>query len=235
MILVIVWLAVLGPMAVRYFRDGGSRDSVESFHEQMHLLERAGPKLVAPAHTLEGADPNGPSQAELASGTNRSGGDGVREMGSHAGLFLLEAPGTSAWVATRARTHRRRQGQRRRRDLVLVAMATVVLTGGLGAVSGLHLLWVVTAVSALLIAGCAVLGAYAQMLVTDRRASTPTPDARAAVPPPSPWSVGPVAEARRGRSEEAGSAGWTARAGFPGAWDDDNEGDFEVGKVAVGG
>ncbi|MGH9029693.1 MAG: hypothetical protein ACRDV4_08780, partial [Acidimicrobiales bacterium] len=141
LVLVIVWLAVLAPMAVRYFREGRSKDSVESFHEQLHLLERAGPKLVAPAHTLDGADPEGTSPAELASSNGRSGGDGVREMGSHTGLYLLEAAAPSGLVTSRARLHRRRRGQRRRRDLVLMAMATAVLSGGLGALGGLHLLW----------------------------------------------------------------------------------------------
>lgn len=242
MFLVIVWLAVLGPMAVRYFREGGSRDSVESFHEQMHLLERAGPKLVAPAHTLDGAVPEGSDPEEPWSGGVRSGGDGGREMGSHAGLFLLEATGTSPglagtspWVATRVRTHRRRRGQRRRRDLVLVAMAVAVLSCGLGALPGLHLVWVVTVVAMLLIGGCAALGAYAQVLDADRRASAPAPGVHAAVPPPSPWSIGPVTEARRNRSGQVARRQWAARAGFPGAWDDDAEDDYGAKKVAVGG
>jgi hypothetical protein len=56
-ILVVLWIVVLAPLYLKGRTARGSTTSIESFHHQLHLLERTGPKLVAPAYRLETAVP----------------------------------------------------------------------------------------------------------------------------------------------------------------------------------
>ncbi|HTX62307.1 MAG TPA: hypothetical protein VMD28_01620, partial [Acidimicrobiales bacterium] len=56
LVLAVLWVVVLTPRMVRHFRTGRSHASIDSFHEQLHLLERTGPKLVKPAYRLEVSD-----------------------------------------------------------------------------------------------------------------------------------------------------------------------------------
>jgi hypothetical protein len=53
LILVVLWIVVLTPGAVRWYRARQPTESIDSFHQQLHLLERTGPKLVEPAYRLE--------------------------------------------------------------------------------------------------------------------------------------------------------------------------------------
>ena len=225
LILVLLWVAVLTPRLVRRFREGSSDASIESFHEQLHLLERAGPKLVQPAYRLEVRDV-------------RPSVDGLSLVeGSEA---LHSTPRLVRAVRQKQTTWERRRRRRRRRDLLLALLGLGALTGGLGALHALHLLWAITGISAFAIAGYVALVAYAQMLHADRDAPRPVsalpPDARswgASGPRPAAITLPPcpgvevLTELVTSRSARA------ARAGYPGAWDDEPV--RIVGRRAVAG
>ncbi len=261
LVLVLVWVAVLAPKAVRYFRDERGNGSIESFHQQLHLLERTGPKIVPPAHTLETADPSGPSPEHPIAAPRRAGPDrpdlvlvdsaawrSAAAGGTPSGAPGGNGAGGSAWLSAEARADRRRRARRRRRDIVLCLVGAASLTAPLGALRGLHALWALTVVSALVIVGLWALGAYAQLLDAERRAPRPIPVARS-VPVAPPWAgrarhvAGRAAgylvgqAAGPGAPEPAGSEGarWAARAGYPGAWDDDAMGVVVAAQHAAAG
>jgi hypothetical protein len=223
LVLVVLWIAVLSPRVIRHFRESRSQTSIESFHEQLHLLERTGPKLVTPAYRLD-AEAEGPVAASAV--FTRSSA-----RRSRPGLALLDpAPVTpvDAWAESttpprRVTPSQRRRGRRRRRDIVFGLTATAVITGSLGAMHSLHMLWAVAGAAVLALLGYVALAAYVQMLDADHQALKPV----AAERPVSPWA------ARRPR-HAAGeplfgvelltggpSQPWAARAGYPGAWDDE--------------
>ncbi len=209
LVLVVVWVAVLTPRLVRHFREGRSHSSIESFHEQLHLLERTGPKLVEPAYRLE-VPATGPSTP---------------------GLALVESNGPTSMTPRLAHALRQKQTlsqsrrrRRRRRDLLLGLLAVAACTGGLGEMHALHLLWAITGVSALAIAGYVALVAYAQMLHADRDAVRPI-TVRAPEAADPAWGTARPLHASRTTSPAVEIVGTgsprAARAGYPGAWDDD--------------
>jgi len=236
LILVLLWIAVLTPRVIRRFREASSHSSIESFHEQLHLLERAGPKLVRPAYRLEVPD--------------------VRP--SRGGLSLVEGSGASYATPRLVRGMRqkhtvwqRRRSRRRRRDLLLALLGLVVLTGGLGALHALHLLWAITGISAFAIAGYVALVAYAQMLHADRDAPRPV----SALPPGMARHSAVAAQsdvATHWRASEpmaptmssaldpgvallASGSAFAARAGYPGAWDHEEPVRIVARRAATGG
>lgn len=226
--LVIVWIAVLTPKVVRRFREAGSQSSIDSFHQQLHLLERAGPKLVAPAYRLESGD-----GATAGGGVSSGPGGLFRRVGGAAaprsGLALVDdrplgaAPGWTASVRRRRLVIARRRNRKRRRDLLFGLLAIATLTGLLGAMHALHLLWAITAVSVLAIALYVALVAYAQLLTADRQAARPVTVRPMPVTPA--WARTsrrdggerlPGVEVVGARTAEA------ARAGYPGGWDEES-------------
>lgn len=225
LVLVVLWVAVLAPRAVRHVREGRSQTSIESFHEQLHLLERAGPKLVEPAYRLGSpVVPLRPRTEPVQHAEFTVGGQG--------GLQLLDPPPAERTdrrtspprppAATSAQ--QRRRGRRRRRDILLGLVVTAALTGGVGAMHGLHALWVVTAIATVAIAGYVALAAYVQMLDADRQALKPIPNA-APERPPSPWALNrprhAPGEPLPGVEVLTAPTSWAAKAGYPGAWDDE--------------
>ena len=261
LVLVLVWIAVLAPKVVRYFRDERGNGSIESFHQQLHLLERTGPKIVPPAHTLETADPARPSPEHPIAGPSRAGPDRPDLVLVDSAAWRRAAAGRTpsgalggngaggmVWLSAEGRTDRRRRARRRRRDLVLCLVGAASLTAPLGALRGLHALWALTMISALVIVGLWALGAYAQLLDAERRAPRPIPGARS-VPVAPPWAgrarhaagraagylvgqpAGPGAPEPAGREGES----WAARAGYPGAWDDDAIGAAVAAQHAAAG
>ena len=99
-ILVVLWAAVLGPLIVRRLRDEEPLGSVDSFYHELHLLERAAPKTVAPANRLATAPTGG-----LAPGS--SGYPSVSSLPRRPSLVLLRPVGSpdgdvsvgSGWAA----------------------------------------------------------------------------------------------------------------------------------------
>ncbi len=224
LVLVLVWVAVLTPRVVRHFREGSSHSSIESFHEQLHLLERAGPKLVQPAYRLEVPDIRPPL-----------GGLSLVE-GSEA---MHATPSLVRGVRQKQTTWERQRSRRRRRDLLFALLGLTVLTGGLGALHALHLLWAITGISVFAIAGYVALVAYAQMLHADRDAPRPI----SALPrdPSAPWGAsgpGPAAMPPTlgpGVEVLASGSALAARAGYPGAWDDEEPVRIVARRAAGGG
>ncbi len=224
LVLVLLWVAVLTPRVIRRFREGSSNSSIESFHQQLHLLERTGPKLVQPAYRLEVPDVRPPlgglslvDESEALHGTARLV-RGVRQK-------------QAVWE--------RRRSRRRRRDLLLALLGLAALTGGLGALHALHLLWAITGISTFAIAGYVALVAYAQMLHADRDALRPvSAHSRDAS---TPWRVSgsrPAAvRSTRGLDAQvpASRSYLAARAGCPGAWDDDEPVRVVARRAATGG
>ena len=56
------WAALLVPIAVRRFRDGGTEKSIQSFHAEHEILSRQD-YAVAPAHRLDQPDQPGPGDS----------------------------------------------------------------------------------------------------------------------------------------------------------------------------
>jgi hypothetical protein len=52
----VLWIAVLVPTVISKFSERRSAGSIDHFHERLDLLERTGPKLVAPAYRLTGTE-----------------------------------------------------------------------------------------------------------------------------------------------------------------------------------
>ena len=238
LVLVVLWVAVLAPRAVRRLREVRSQTSIESFHEQLHLLERAGPKLVEPAYRL-GAPvvplrprnaPAGPAVDTTGGGRAAVGDLGVTPDRAYGGLRLLDDSMTGPGEGRRRTgpqpsAQQRRRGRRRRRDILLGLGVTALLTGVVGSMHSLHVLWAVTAISVVAIAGYVALAAYVQMLDAEHHALKPIVTG----PPerlPSPWADArprhAPGEPLPGVEVLTAPASWAAKAGYPGAWDDDS-------------
>jgi hypothetical protein len=54
----LLWIAVLAPGVITRFSERRSAGSIDSFHNRLHLLERTGPKLIAPAFRLGRTQPS---------------------------------------------------------------------------------------------------------------------------------------------------------------------------------
>jgi hypothetical protein len=54
----LLWIAVLAPGLITRFSERRSAGSIDSFHNRLHLLERTGPKLIAPAFRLGRTQPS---------------------------------------------------------------------------------------------------------------------------------------------------------------------------------
>jgi hypothetical protein len=222
LILVVLWLVVLTPHFVRKWLDRHPAGSIESFHEQLHLLERTGPKIVPAAYRLETAQPS----TGLAAG--QSGYPAISSMPARPNLVLLQpvgaggagadevvdevsgehyrrlppavdtTPAAPLSAAPRVEEIRRRRVRRRRRDLVLGLVATGLLTGLAGIAPSLHPLWALTGVAVVALAAFVGLAAYAQFLQLET-------------------------EPGRSPRHAAGRPGGPRPAvgGYPGAWDED--------------
>lgn len=259
LILVALWIVVLAPAFVKKWLDRRSSVSIDAFHQQLHLLERAGPKVVPPAYRLE--------TAQSATGTmvGATGYPAVSSRPTRPNLVLLQpvregtgdgsadAPGSEivdgpsgahfrrvvpASLQEEAPARRpaaarvedfRRHAVQRRRRDLVVGLAATLVLSGLLGLA-VSLFWVVTVLAAVALAGYVGLAAYAQLLeAADRQ----LPDARAAR-----YRTGPGEPGRPDRG--AAPAGpqvvpadrWMATVGYPGAWDEEDE-RYEVRREAV--
>ncbi|MGH9086856.1 MAG: hypothetical protein ACRDYZ_01905 [Acidimicrobiales bacterium] len=236
LILVVLWVAVLGPRIVRRLREREPLGSVDSFYHELHLLDRAAPKTVAPANRLETAYagrmvpgssgypsvssmPGRPSLTLLPPvGGGGGGGGGGGDEADMADEVLarqerLGVPANQA-LAARDRAYRARQGRRRRRDVLLALLATVLVTGLLGTMHSFRVLWDLTALSGILLVAYLVLAVRAQQVVAATRPRRPV--ARPARPP---RSSRPTSERRRvDRRNAVAGYGAVARVG----WADDD-------------
>jgi hypothetical protein len=244
LILVALWIVVLAPAFVKKLLDRRSTVSIDTFHQQLHLLERAGPKLVPPAYRLETA------QSATGMAVGASGFPAVSSRPTRPNLVLLQPvrageeggvdEGAEVVDGTSGAHYRRVQGvpapdegpsrrlalaqveafrqhtvQRRRRDLLIGLASTLVLSGLLGL--AVSLFWVVTGIAALALAGYVGLAAYAQLLETGRQGSAVGHRGHRTASRPGGGGApgGPVRPPTRATDR------WMATVGYPGAWDED--------------
>jgi hypothetical protein len=146
-VLVLVWAVVLGPSLLRRTVDRQSKDSIGSFHRQLNVLGRTGPSLMAPAHRLGSSVPV-------------DGGDGIRaghlaSVGSRPSAALRpDGYGVSGQTALRRPDPYFRPGAcKRRRDVLMVLLCTLTMTGLIGIIPAMHVLLLGTAFVAVLLAG----------------------------------------------------------------------------------
>ena len=222
---VLLWVAVLAPSAWRRFGERQGVGSIDHFHHQLQLLEHAGPKTVAPAYRLHTALPGGrspdaapvldvdssrPKLVLLRPTDDAAAADVDGDDGSHyerVGVLDRPEPVCLPETVVAMPAFRRDQARRRCTMLLRCLGGVAISTGLIGLLPGMHLAWVITALSGLATVGLIGLMAYAKEIEAEK--------AR-----------------RRSRQEvHVGQrADQTAMAGYPGAWDDD---DFEVPRAAA--
>ena len=224
---VLLWVAVLAPSAWRRFSERQGVGSIDHFHHQLQLLEHAGPKTVAPAYRLHTAMPGaGPTDisADLTVDSSRpklvllrptddaasadvDGGDGSHY--ERVGVLDRPEPVCLPEAGAELSSFRRDQARRRCTTLLRCLGGVVISTGLIGLFPGMHLAWVFTGLSGLAAFGLVGLMAYAKELEAEQ------------------------ARRRLRREVQTGApqADGLATAGYPGAWDDDD--DFEVPRAVA--
>lgn len=124
LILAVIWAAVLIPPLLRARAEGRPADSIGNFKHQLHVLERAAPGVVTPAHSLRVPAP--PAAPETSPSRVAPVSRLTRPQGREA--------------ARRART------LKRRRDTLVVLLVAMAGSLGLALFPQFRLLWVVHAV-----------------------------------------------------------------------------------------
>lgn len=164
--LLFVWVAVLGPGLWRRRTASHSTDSIHNFHRALRVLQRTGDPVVAPVHRLQVAGPS-VLRSDRASENRPT-------------LLLVRPDSAPAGSAAAAPPRRRRQPEgasafftpdacRRRRDVLVALVLSVVSTGILGAVPTLRPLLVVMAVAVVALAGYLVLLVRLRTMAVERR------------------------------------------------------------------
>jgi hypothetical protein len=127
LVLAVVWLVLL----VSWFRsrtDGSFSDSVSSFRRHLTVLERATPGTVRPANRLRSGPVAG--RQPMRPGPALRTGYASRSMVGAAGFRRLSPAAL-----------RRRQAQRRRRDVFFALLAGVIGTFVVALIPGLKIMW----------------------------------------------------------------------------------------------
>jgi hypothetical protein len=231
-LVVVLWIAVLVPGAIRRRSERQGAGSIDHFHHQLELLEHAGPKLVNPAYRLETAFPGGGSPERAISDLDSSRpklvllrptddaytadvGDSDGCLYERVGVLSApEPPEQCAEPRIELAAYRRQQARARCTMLLRGLTAMVLVTGVIGAIPGLHLAWAFTGVFGLSALGLVGLIGYARELEAERRrrsryASTPY------------WD-----------DVDVDYAPMPASAGYPGAWDLEDE-EYEMPRQAA--
>jgi len=153
-VLVLVWAVVLGPSLLRRTSDRQNKDSIGSFHHQLRVLGRTGPSLVAPAHRLGTSVPTVRDEVDDARW--------LEPVGVPIGRMSMRAdlPASGPPSAMRRTDPYFRPGAcKRRRDVLMVLLCTLTVTGLIGVIPAMHLVLFVTAFVSV------VLAAYVGLLV----------------------------------------------------------------------
>ncbi len=197
LILALVWAAVLGPGILRRRAERRAGDSIGAFHRQLRILQRTGPMVVAPAHSLRSRPfsldrsggsgvPGGPAAADGSVVTGeRSGGSGEPLLPPRSGLTLVSPSGARRpFVAAAShpdrpslravRTRRpdpyfRPEACRNRRNLLLGILVTFGASGLLGLIPPLGALLVITYISGIALVGYVGLLVYMRSVAQDRQ------------------------------------------------------------------
>ena len=146
LILVIVWAAVLGPSLLRR-RAERSTDSIGAFHRQLRVLQRTGPAVIDPAHTLQARGP-------------------FRLPRSTSGLPVVRPDAPQRPGRGRTDPYFRADACRRRRNILFGLLAASFLSGVLAVVAGPMLF--VAVVSMVLLVGYVSLLVYLRTLAAER-------------------------------------------------------------------
>jgi hypothetical protein len=139
-VLVLVWAVVLGPSLLRRTADRQSKDSIGSFHRQLNVLGRTGPSLVPPAHRLGTSVP--------ATLDNPPGAGWLVSVSSRPEPFAGKADGPvigSPAAIRRPDPYFRPGACKRRRDVLMVLLCTLTVTGLIGIIPAMHVLLTATA------------------------------------------------------------------------------------------
>ncbi len=230
-LVVLLWVAVLTPSAWRRFGERQGVGSIDHFHHQLQTLEHAGPKTVAPAYRLHTAVPGARSTESAASAADPSidssrpklvllrptdnaetadvdGSDGRH----YERVSVLDRPEPLCLPQGNVdRPFPREQARRRCTTLLRCLGGVAISTALIGLFPAMHLAWVFTGLSGLAALGLVGLMAYAKELEDQQSRRRSRREA-----------AGPVGEA---------AASDAATAGYPGAWDDDD--DYEVPRAAA--
>lgn len=224
----VLWVVVLAPSVWRRFGERQGVGSIESFHHQLHLLEHAGPKTVAPAYRLHTALPGGgpagpeatptpdssrPKLVLLRPTEDPANADVDDDEGCHyerVGVIDRPDPVCLPEATADLRVLRRDQARRRFSMLLRCLGGVAISTFIIGLWPGMHLAWVFTALTGLPALALLGLMAYANEVKEERR--------------------------RRGSRHPEVVADPVeymdpASSGYPGAWDDDEP--FEEPWVAA--
>jgi hypothetical protein len=223
-LVVLLWLAVLAPSVWRRFGERQGVGSIDHFHQQLQLLEHAGPKTVAPAYRLHTATPGQRSTdavADIAIDSTRpklvllrptedaAAADVDGDDGSHyerVGVLDRPEPVCLPELHVALPSIRREQARRRCTMLLRCLGAVAISTTLIGLFPGLHLAWVVAGLAGLTALGLVGLMAYAKELEAEQ-------------------------VRRRSNREVSTPATVPASAGYPGAWDDDDN--YQVARAAA--
>ncbi len=220
-LVVLLWVLVLAPSAWRRYVERRGVGSIDSFHHQLQLLEHAGPKTVAPAYRLHTATPSiGPAETSsvapdssrpklvLLRATVDSAAADVddREGGHYERVGVLDRPDPVCVpeTGTDLPAFRREQARRRCTTLLRCLCGVAISTGLIGLFPRLHVAWVFTGLAGVAALGLVGLMAYAKEIEAERQRRTAH---RLAL------QAGPVSVA----------VAEPATAGYPGAWDDEDE------------
>jgi hypothetical protein len=218
----VLWIVVLAPSALRRFGDRQRVGSIDHFHHELELLQHAGPKRATPAYRLHTALPGGglrsthsvvptssrPKLVLLRPVDDEQSADIDGADGAHyerVGVIETPEPPVSLGQTQVELAAYRRQQARQRCTVVLRLLAAVAIsTTLLGLLPSLRLAWVFTGVTG--VAALALVGliAYAREVEGQRR---PRPLTRLAY------------------GDDDNSLSGAAQAGYPGAWDEGDEGD----------
>jgi hypothetical protein len=227
-LVVLLWVAVLAPSAWRRFGERQGVGSIDHFHHQLQTLEHAGPKTVAPAYRLHTAVPGArstesatdpsidssrPKLVLLRPTDNAEAADVDGDDGRHyERVSVLDRPEPLCLPEGNVDLPFPREQARRRCTTLLRGLGGVAISTALiGLFPAMHLAWVFTGLTGLAALGLVGLMAYAKELEDQQRRLRSRREA-----------TSPVGGA---------TASAAATAGYPGAWDDDD--DYEVPRAVA--
>jgi hypothetical protein len=118
--------------------DREHKDSIGSFHRQLNVLGRTGPSLMPPAHRLGTSTPS----------SDRTGAGPLVSVSSRPAppAPRVDAPEDFGPTALRRSDPYFRPGAcKRRRDVLMVLLSTLTVTGLIGIIPAMHIVLMVTA------------------------------------------------------------------------------------------
>jgi hypothetical protein len=220
----VLWVVVLAPTVWRRIRERGGVGSVDHFHHQLELLEHAGPKLVTPAYRLRSAGSgrsaapsSRPKLVLLRAVQDGQAADIEGVDGAHyarVGVIARPDPPVSpAQTDVELAAYRRQQARQRCTFVLRLLTGAAITTGILGVLPALRLAWIFTGLTGIAALALAGLIAYAREVEGQRRQSRPRP-----------WVYG-TQEAPTVDDDGPEVFSGAAQAGFPGAWDENEDED----------